>query len=690
MHSQLCTTFIFSIVSVYPWWLFLLCISAGLIYATALYFRDKKTIELNKPLLYLLIVFRFIAVTGIAFLLMAPLISSSNKTTEKPIIIFAQDNSFSLINSKDSAFYKKEHIRLVQDFTNQLNEKYQVETFTFGDKIKSGLDINYSEKQTDIAACFSELDNSYSGRNIGAIILASDGIYNKGSNPEYYQTTNAAPIYTIAMGDTTINKDAALVKVNHNKFAYIGNKFPVQIIVNAQQLKGQSATLTVGKKNTVEYTQRIDFSTNNYTKSINLELPALKMGVEEYTIKLTPVTGETNIINNVQRFYIDIRDGKEKVAIIANAPHPDISAIRGAIENNENYETELFYIDQSKPAFEKYSLIIAHNINNASIFKNTSTPIWFIGNAPATINTGITIPVANGKANEVEAAINKTFPLFTISDNFKNFSELFPAVQCAFGNYKISASANVLFYQKVGIVETENPLLVFNENGNIKNAHFIGDGLWKWRLRDFSEHNNHTLFNELIIKTVQYLATKADKSFFRINFKNTLLENENIEFDAEVYNASYELINEPEVELTIIDSSKKKFPFVFSKTSNAYHLNAGSLPIGTYSFEAKVKVGDKVFTQSGKFVVSELKIETVNTTANHQLLNKLANKNGGKLIYPNEIEKLKQLLESREDIKTVSYTKKQLNELINIKWIFAFILALLSVEWFIRKRNGSY
>jgi hypothetical protein len=39
---------------------------------------------------------------------------------------------------------------------------------------------------------------------------------------------------------------------------------------------------------------------------------------------------------------------------------------------------------------------------------------------------------------------------------------------------------------------------------------------------------------------------------------------------------------------------------------------------------------------------------------------------------------------------SVSYENKQLNDLINFRWILALIIGLLSLEWLLRKRAGTY
>jgi hypothetical protein len=114
------------------------------------------------------------------------------------------------------------------------------------------------------------------------------------------------------------------------------------------------------------------------------------------------------------------------------------------------------------------------------------------------------------------------------------------------------------------------------------------------------------------------------------------------------------------------------------------------LPVGEYRYDAKTKVGDKIYEQHGEFSVSALQVEFTNTTADHQMLYSLAHKHDGEMIYPDEMDKLSEKLNAREDIKSVSYSEKKLRDIINLKWIFFVILALISAEWFMRKRNGAY
>lgn len=690
-----------SIVFEYPSWFILFCLLAGSAYAFLLYRKDKKFSELSIWAIRSMAAFRFLSVSILAFLLLSPLIKSVNREVEKPVIILAQDNSQSITVGNDSNFYKTEYKNKLQKLIEELEDKYEVRSYSFADKVKelgNADSLNFREKQTDISSLFEEIETRFSNRNVGAVILATDGLYNKGSNPVYTSSGIKVPVYTIALGDTTIKKDLILSKIEHNRIAYLGNQFPLEIVIDAKQFKGKTTTLTVTKGAVNLFSQTVNINTDAYTTTIPVILDAKETGLQHYRVKLSSLPEEISLSNNIRDVFINVLDAREKILILSDAPHPDIAALKGALIENQNYEVESFTIDQFDKQIRKYNLVILHQLPNSRTSASailtelnaSNIPVWSFSGASAILKKDLTLGSSTLKTNECEPVLEENFPLFTISDELRESSRDFAAVACPFGNIQPDNNSNVLFYQRIGVVDTKNPMMIFNTVGENKVAVFMGEGIWKWRMQDFAANSNNKIFNEFVTKTVQYLSVKVDKSFFRITGKNNFLENEPVEMEAEVYNQSYELINEPEVNIVITNAENKKFPFTFSKTTNAYRLNAGMLSVGEYKYEARVKVGEKLYVQPGEFSVSPIQVEFANTTADHQMLFSLSKKHNGEMVYPADMEKLSEKLNARNDIKSISYSEKKLNDLINLKWIFFIILGLISAEWFMRKRNGAY
>jgi len=689
------------ITTSYSFWFIPFCLLLGVVYAGIFYYKENKfegtSVWLKRTMLSL----RFLLISLLAFLLLSPFIKTIFNKVEKPIIIIAQDNSISIISAQNTAFNKTTYLENLANLKTTLSENYEVRSFTFGEKITEQPTINFSEKTTNISQVFEEINTKFYNRNIGALILASDGIYNEGANPVFSAEKTVFPVYSIALGDTTIHPDIILKEIKSNKITFLNNQFPLEINGFAQSCNNKKTTLTVTHKGKTIFTNEFSISTQQQLLEENIFIKATEVGVQRYTISFSVVDGEISTTNNTKDIYVEVLDGRQNILILANAPHPDIKALKNSIEFNENYNVTTSFFSDFDGNVSPYNLIIFHQIPATktawmtSIENEEIATLYILGNQTLfnqfnTLNTGLIVQKTNNRFNSVLPSFYENFPLFTISEETKKQLQQFPPLESAFGEYRLKENGYTLLQQKIGSVISNNPLLVFFQKDKQKTAILCGEGIWRWRMTDFLKNNNPNAFNEFINKTVQFLAVKADKSKFRIISKNSFNENEEITFNAELYNNSYELINEPEMAIELKNEEGKKYNFVFNKTIKSYFLNAGMLPVGSYEYVATVKLSDKTFTEKGQFQVNALLLEANNTVANHQLLQNLSEKLNGAMLYPNQLNQLVGMINKDNNIASIIYEETDLKELINLRWIFFVLLALLSLEWFLRKRNGAY
>ncbi|MEA3503688.1 MAG: hypothetical protein U9R32_00635, partial [Bacteroidota bacterium] len=305
------------------------------------------------------------------------------------------------------------------------------------------------------------------------------------------------------------------------------------------------------------------------------------------------------------------------------------------------------------------------------------------------LKTGQKIENINNSYNQPTANVNEQFTLFTLSESTKSWIKNTPPLTVPFGDYSVAPSLNTLLFQQIGNIKTQKPLITLSGNGNKKTGIINGTGIWKWRMQDYIDNNNHEHFNSFISKIVQYLSIRKEKGRFRIEHNKTYLQSEQAVFYAELYNKSYKLINDSDVSIHLYKSDSIDYEFTFDKTDKKYRLDAGNLPEGIYSFVATTKQGGKTFSKTGKFVVSAIRKEQLNTTANHKLLKQLAEQNDGEMHRVNEISKLKDLL-LNTNAQPVVYNDKSYNLLLNNSWALILIIFTLSLEWFLRKYNGGY
>lgn len=694
----------FSLVTSYPVWFLILCILAGVLASALLYYKNKKN-EFSPFILKVLAILRGVLVALIAFLLLSPFVRTINRHKEKPIILLAVDNSASIAIGKDSAYYKREFVQEIIQFSKSLEGKFEIQPITFGEKVSFGnKEFNFKEKLSNMSSLFSEIKDRFSNRNVAALVIASDGIYNDGTDPLYASDDAPFTIYSVALGDTSQNKDVYINRVNYNQIAFLGNDFPIEINLAAYKCAGNSVKLSITSGNQSLFSENTQVLTDDFSKTFSARLSAGKTGIQRYRIAVSTISGEVSTLNNVQDIFVEVLDSKQKVLLLHSAPHPDIAALKQAIEGNKNYSVETSLLKEFNGSLNQYNLVVLHQIPSLSDvgfavtnqIKNLSVPVLYILGSQSNIAAynslmaGLLITVGSQSFNEATAAVAPDFNYFALTPEIQRMVTEFPPLSVPFGQYKTGTAASALFYQKVGNIATKMPLIVFNQGVDRKSATIVGEGIWRWRLVDYAKNGNQLAFNDLFSRVVQYLSVKEDKSKFRIIMNNHFYENESIHIDAELYNDSYMLVNEPEVTIQITNSEKKNFPFTFSRSSQSYFLDAGSLPAGDYSYKASTNFGGKKLEKSGMFTVIALNAEWTNMVADHGLLNNMVVRHNGEMVYPKQLNELIEKIRTREDFKTISYSQKKFTELVSFFPLLILLILLLGVEWFVRKRSGSY
>lgn len=691
----------------YPLWYIGLCVLLGITIAGLLYIKAKPFGGKSTGLNIFLSILRGLAVAGIAILLLSPLLKKMQTETRKPIVVIATDVSESMsaaLNQTDSATLTSG----IANLATTLKEQYDVIEYTFGSELKESNDINFSDKVTDMATVIDEVYDLYGNQNLGALVLSSDGIYNQGSNPLYLAPKLGAPIFTIAVGDTTPKRDLVLKRVFHNNIAYLGDKFSIQVDVSAYNCAGAGTTLRVSKVGDggqVLDSQPISLSGKDFFTTKEIILSADKPGTQRFRISLTGVSGEASRANNTKDIFVEVLDARQQILIAATAAHPDLTAIKASYDGNKNYEVTLKIGNDIPRTVSKYDVVILHQLPSTAHpatdllndLRTGKVPHMFVLGAQTNVNAFdkvqdlITLKGANVNVNDVQPVMASGFNLFTISDELIAMTKRFPPLQSPFGEYSPGGNTDILLEQKIGTVETGYPLMVFGELDGIKQAVICGEGIYKWRIFNYLQQQHFDQVDELLGKTLQYLSVKRDKRRFRATASKTLYdENEHVFIDAELYNESYELINEPDATVTLSDQDGKQFPFTMSKTSSAYTLDAGILPTGSYRYTASVSVDGNKLTSNGRFSIKPIQLELFETTADYGLLRLMSERTGGEQRTLDGLNTLAERISGDDAVRPTLYSTLKTRAVINLKWIFFALIGLLIIEWFIRRYKGAY
>ncbi len=695
-----------SLLTQYPFWLAVFAVLLGVGYALFLYHKNENVV-FEKRSRIVMASLRGVAMALLAFLLLAPMLKMIRKQTDKPVIIFSIDNSESIASGKDAAYYTRDYPRQLQKVVNDLAKQYDVDAYLVGDENKlvdnENVGVDFSDKSTNLSALFDDINLLYSSRNVGAVVMLTDGIYNIGSNPYYAAQKANFPVYTVGLGSDEQATDLFIADIVHNKEVLKGNRAPVEVKVQAGKLSGKTAKLTVSDDHGEVFSKTLQISGNQYFETVSFLVDAEKPGLKRFKVDLDELDGEITHKNNHARFFIRVIESKDKIAVVYDASHPDIAAIRSALELSDNYDITVASVDEFKANPADFGLIVLHQLPSqkhpassllSQIRQSGVSALYIVGtqtdlNAFNGLNTGLQITQSKNMTNNATASYNSNFMLFSFSEEAQQLLPTLPPLQTPFGTYKASVSSNLFMTQKISGVETKYPLFLFNDVNGAKTGVVSGTGLWAWKVYDYVNNQNHDAFNEIVNKTALFLVAKNDKSPFRVRHNAVFAENAPVEFSAELHNESGELLNTPDVKLTVKGSGDTAYDAQFSKQNNAYYLNMGELPVGTYTWTAKTQLGNKTYEKSGSFSVQEIFVETANLVADFDMLKSVAQTTGGKFFTRNELEKVVKEIKANENIKPVASYQKKYSMLLNSPWYLALIVLLLGIEWFLRKWHGG-
>lgn len=675
----------------------LLSIALAAVTSYLLYFRNPENLSLTKVQKGFLVFLRFLSLFLIFLFLLSPLIESTKKIKQLPILAVAFDNSQSVLP------YASSFGQFEQALKERFAEDYQLEFWSFGEKVENTEKFTGTDRRSDYGQMIKSLKNNYINKNVGALILMGDGIYNQGQNPQNFAPGLKFPVYTLGVGDTTRKTDAVIGNVKTNKVAFLKNKFPVEIELKFSKLKNKIAYIDIENNHKQVYSSTVAIVSDDDFKLELANLEATATGLQHYKIHIRPFEGEVNLKNNDYEFVIQIMENKQKILMLSDSPHPDLGAIRNSIAELQNYETKLITGSEIPDSLSSYSLIILNQLpsvkNVASKLltqiKESRIPVLFLVGPNSlleqlnSLDMGLKIS-SSKNTEEVQATFDKNFSLFVLSAATKEAIETSPPLLSPFGNTELTPMMQNLAFQNIRNIQTNKTLMAFGTDKGRKTGFIVGEGLWRWRLYNYQVNGNHDAFNELIQKSIQYLALKENEDNFNVYHPSLFQETDNIEFTAELYNDSYELVNTPDVNIRIKNDNLKEFNYLFDRTNDYYSLNAGNLEPGDYTFEADTKLGNQSFTEKGSFSIVKNELEIQNNRADFSVLYQLSQQTGGQFY---AFENYGTLLDAVRDNKqiTVQQHKQTLQtEWINLKVLFFLLIVLLSVEWFLRKYWGIY
>lgn len=633
-------------------------------------------------------------------LLLSPILKCNHAKEQKPIVELIVDNSSSLRNY--AKFNNKEAKAKISTIHSKLLERgFEVSISTLSDEGKPIDSIDFTYTKTNLFNQLqSRLDINYEN-NLAGIYLLSDGNYNEGNNPIFVQNGRFIPISPILVGDTIEIPDARVNSVVHNRILLSNDVNEIHANISLVQMRGRRMDAQLYDVNTskIVATRSVTPTTTAFSQNIEYKLDGLSKGKHHYRIQLSNVAGERNLKNNSYDFFVEVVDGIKKIHIYSAFPHPDISAIKSALSKNKSYQVQWvmnggFKAESDLAIFYQYSSGENNNMLKEAKSKGISA-LYILGTQTDytrlnTMDLGWKADLSSNMNYEIFPILNEGFSRFYLKDNFKTIISSMPPLNNQMVQIRFQNESANLLSSKIGFLNTNQPVIGFGQEGMQRFGIINGENIWRWRVINYKYQGNSNFFDDLMEKTVNYLAiTKDKRQLTTATSSISYQENEQVRISASTYNEMYQPTKADKVECFIAGDNGVKRQIEMLYNGGAYLHLPNNLPHGNYSYRVVAHIGGKVVEDKGSFSITKESIEQEYLPANYSDMNLLANKSNGKLYDFDHINRL------ISDIDMLTPKAKYIEDkktwtLLDLFPYLVVLLLLICIEWILRKYFGFH
>ncbi len=664
----------------------------------------------------LLIFLRSAAIILLLFIFFEPVITITQKIIQTPTNLFYFDNSKSItIEDKTNRLStEKNLIEAIKNSTLKGDSKF----FSFGSSVKrvskdSLSLLKFNEPATNFAEIFKDINQSKD--NISSITIISDGVITQGSTPIYTAEKLDIPVFTVGIGDSTKRDDVKIKNVLHNDFIYAETPTTILATILNKGYGNQSSVVSLFENNKLIEQKNITLDKSG-VNTISFDYNPKTSGEKKLGLKAQNLEGEANYQNNQKIFYINVLSNRTNVLVISGSPSADFTFIKNSLSEDQNLKVNSlvqiaegnFLESNANQKLDSASVIYligfptnstADEFYNRLVNKieKQNTPLFIVLNSDVSISKlerlkselPFNIQRIENNYISVQPQISpgeSTNPLID-GNSISDWNNL-PPVNQPFTIMTVNPESKILARVQIGNTQRNNPLIITRNFGSKRSIAIIAKDIWRWKLQ--TANKSLSLFDRFIINSTRWLNAPEDKKRVKIyTLKKFYSSGEPVEFAAQVYDESFNPVNNAEVKINITGNDEKNMLIMNSVGNGLYEGSFSVNKNGDYSFSGSASLNGKIIgNDNGNFNIGDVDIEFSDPQMNFSFLNLLSEQTRGKYYSPAEINSL---IDELNKIDLKSSKEKLLTSEIRLwsdEWLLIIVILLFSIEWFLRKRSG--
>ena len=566
------------------------------------------------------------------------------------------------------------------------------------------------------------------------ILLFSDGIAN-GDRKALEDQTFPVPVFAVGVGNPEGFTDVRIADLRAPEFAFRGRELKLELTVQAYGLKGKTLPLYFNRGKNLITSRSISVNADPFEQKITFSFMPKEIGTHSFSLQIPVQSGEQITQNNQKEFKLDVQRDKIRVLTLSGSPAWNYRFLRMALKQDPLIELVSFVFlrtptdsvdvpenqlslipfpidDIFLEELKNFDVVIFDDFSHRAYFN----PVYldrvkeFVrdGGARAFDSGGYAesglkdvLPVeldgkgryeTQGTVNPVLTASGKAHPVTRLLPDPKGNEEAWKKMPpLTTLNQVRSARGETLLTS--GGDSSGAPLLTIGRFGKGRTLAFMSDEAWRWNFIAVGNRETPQNHLKLIRQSVRWLAQEPSFEQVQIRPIPVSRPGEKLAIKLRVLKDDFLPTRQASVQLRVIGPEGEPTIVQTTADSEEGEYTGEYTPIreGSYRVEAEASIAGKNLGKdktsfSALFPYGEID----DGRPNPELLKQIAAASQGEFISIDDwnehtLAKIAATLESHAPSQIVERRQTQLWSTL---WPFYVILALLSVEWWMRRKWG--
>ncbi|OGQ78867.1 MAG: hypothetical protein A3F90_09205 [Deltaproteobacteria bacterium RIFCSPLOWO2_12_FULL_60_19] len=574
----------------------------------------------------------------------------------------------------------------------------------------------------------------------GAILLFSDGIANGEEKMLDASSSLPLPVVAVGVGDSQGYTDLRVADLGAPEFAFRGRELKIDFTVQAYGLAGKTVPLYLNRGKNLISSRSINIDRDAFEQRITLSYTPKEIGAHSFAVSLPPQPGEVITQNNQKEFKVEVKRDKIRVLTLSGSPSWNYRFLRMALKQDPFIDlvsfvflrtpTDVVDVPDSQLSLipfpideifleelKNFDVLLLDDFSHRSYFNmlyleklrdfvRDGGGLAMFGGVRSFDSGGFAdsplreaLPVElDGKGTyQIETRVRGTL---TAVGRAHPVTRLVPDPQANEEAWKkmppLTTFNQILRAKGETLLQADSglPLLTVGRFGKGRTLALMSDDVWRWSFAAVGNGESPQHHLKLVRHAVRWLGQEPTFEQVRIeSIAGARTPGGKSEINVRVMNDDFTPASHAAVRMKLAGPEGEETTLEAAQANEAGSYRADFVPVreGTYRVEAEAQLAGKVLGKDRRnFLVAFPYGEEEDGRPRPELLKQIAEKSHGEFIPIADLNPaaLDRIAAKLERLAPSEVIERREIPLWSTLWTFALILALLSSEWWLRRKWG--